>query len=366
MAYTMMFYTVTSESVLLAAIESGKVKYPSYVMIKDTGEDNTIRLVFIDKGNVIKNVKNDSKQYVKTLDILPDINEGELDTIYLVGKNAYIFDGEEFVSLGVDNTADIKKLNDKIDAVDEKAKHFYEKIEYEIVYAPVGTIVNYRDKEIRVMCPTDTEWVLQQSGEGADPNSFYIGAKIYAPSNDVVNFKEDLAEIITDTTMYSFEDNDFAGIDEYGRKYSIVWLPVAIYQNGVWTYNGAKSTTKHYVGWYYSVEWYDANGVMIASDCIRINLSNEECHSAIEPYYMANVMSDVNSSVVEVTNQVESITENLTTLEEKITNMEESDNTNIEKITTLETANEELTNKVSELEDAIAKLEEESTFVELE
>ena len=32
---------------------------------------------------------------------------------------------------------------------------------------------------------------------------------------------------------------------------------------------------------------------MIASDCIRINLSNEECHHVVEPYYMANVIKEV-------------------------------------------------------------------------
>ena len=31
----------------------------------------------------------------------------------------------------------------------------------------------------------------------------------------------------------------------------------------------------------------------IDADCIRINLSNEDCHTAIEPYYMANVVKEV-------------------------------------------------------------------------
>jgi len=51
------------------------------------------------------------------------------------------------------------------------------------------------------MCPADTQWALQQSGANADPNSYYIGFKAYAPNDDVVSFKEDLAETINDDTM---------------------------------------------------------------------------------------------------------------------------------------------------------------------
>ena len=141
------------------------------------------------------------------------------------------------------------------------------------------------------MCPKDTEWNFQNSGNQADKNKFYIGFKIYAPSKDVYSFKEDLAEQIKDQTMYYFENNDFAGIEENGRKFSIVWLPVAHYNEDEkkWNYYGATSSIKKYVGWYYSVEWYNINGQNIATNSIRINLSNEECHNNIEPYYMGAI-----------------------------------------------------------------------------
>jgi hypothetical protein len=29
--------------------------------------------------------------------------------------------------------------------------------------------------------------------------------------------------------MHYFENNSFAGIEENGRKFSIIWLPVALY-----------------------------------------------------------------------------------------------------------------------------------------
>lgn len=166
---------------------------------------------------------------------------------------------------------------------EDKALAIFDKVKYEISSKPVGTLVDYRDKEIRVMCPTDTAWALQQSGEGADPSKYYIGFKAYAPNDSVVSFKEDLAQTISDDTMYSFEGNDFAGIDAYGRKYSIVWLPVAKYDEATstWTYYGKNSSASKFIGWYYSVEWYDANGIKVAADTIRINLTNEDCHNAI-------------------------------------------------------------------------------------
>lgn len=167
-------------------------------------------------------------------------------------------------------------------------------IKYEISHKPVGTLVDYRDKEIRVMVPADTKFEHQNSGANADKNQYYMGFKAYAPEG-AVSFKEDLGEIIADNTMYYFEGNDFAGIDAYGRKYSICWLSVAKYDETTqtWSTYGAQSSKDKYLGYYYSVEWYDANGVKIDSDTIRINLSNEDCHNAIEPYYMAKTVKGV-------------------------------------------------------------------------
>ena len=141
------------------------------------------------------------------------------------------------------------------------------------------------------MCPKDTAWSKQNSGDNADPNSYYIGFKAYAPDN-AESFKESLSEILTDDTRYFFTNNEFAGIDNYGRKYSIVWLPVAKYDGSAWTYYGKQSTKERYIGWYYTVQWYNASNVMIATDTIRINLSNEECHNNNEPYFMGKINID--------------------------------------------------------------------------
>lgn len=162
---------------------------------------------------------------------------------------------------------------------------------YKVEEIPSGTLVSNRESEIRIMCPKDTQWYKQSSGENADPNSYYIGIKIYAPNNNIYGFKEDLAEIIADQTLYTFENNPFAGIEPDGRKYSIIWLPVARYDEATntWTYHGAKSTTKKFIGWYYSVEWYNEDKQLVDSQSIRINLTNEECHNYIEPYYMGSI-----------------------------------------------------------------------------
>ena len=163
---------------------------------------------------------------------------------------------------------------------------------YEVSNKPTGTLVNYNGKEIRVMCPSDTEWSLQQVGEGGDSSRYYIGFRAYAPSSDVNSFKESLDTTMTDQTMYYFVDNEFAGIDSNGRKYSIVWLPVAKHNDDdTWTYYGANSTSDKLIGWNYCVEWYNADNVCVASDLIRINLSNEDIHAAIEPYYMSKYVT---------------------------------------------------------------------------
>ena len=55
--------------------------------------------------------------------------------------------------------------------------------------------------------------------------------------------------------------------------------------SNTWTYYGANSNESKYIGWTYIVEWYDADGLMIGTDKIRINLSNKDCHNLLAPYY---------------------------------------------------------------------------------
>lgn len=223
---------------------------------------------------------------VDTVDDLPtDASAGDLYEVY-ADNSEWCFNGEKWFEYGKTTDIDLSGYAEK-----DEVRAIAKMVDYEISHKPDGALVNYTDDEIRVMCAADTEWALQQSGAGADPNAYYIGFKAYAPNDGIVSFKEDLAEIITDTTMYSFEGNEFAGVDEFGRKYSIVWLPVAAYDeaSGTWSYHGTKSSDEKYIGWYYSVEWYDAAGAKVAADTIRINLTNEDCHTSVVPFYVADV-----------------------------------------------------------------------------
>lgn len=203
-------------------------------------------------------------------------------------------------------TAQISTIEKEI----EKIENIYEQRPYEITNIPNNVIVDYRDKEVRIMFPEDMEWQKQAVGATGNANNWYFGFKAYAPSDDVVSFKEDDAEIINDDTMYYFEGNDFAGIDKNGRKYSIVWLAAAAYDEATdsWTYYGDKSTKERYIGWYYTVEWYNAEGVRIGADQIRINLSNKDCHFTTEDYVMGKYQKITDSiSVSRLVNDEDTI-----------------------------------------------------------
>ena len=167
---------------------------------------------------------------------------------------------------------------------------------YEIADTPAGTLVKMNENEIRIMCPESSEWALQNVGAGGDANTHYVTLKTYVPNDNIVGYIEHLgnvvdAEILTDLKT-----------DEYGRRYQPTWLGVAKYDKTTdsWTYYGANSTEDHYIGWDYQIDWYDANGVVVSSDSIRINLSNEGCHYSIEPYYVGNMMGEVRTMIEDV------------------------------------------------------------------
>ena len=241
---------------------------------------------------------------------------------YAAGSGLTMVDGTFSVKLA-DKTHGLTAVNgaltinlatkDSDGAMSKEDKAFIDSIpdvyvarKYEISSKPEGTLVDYREKEIRIMCPRDTKWTSQNSGANADPDAFYIGFRAYAPDG-AASFKEDLAEIITDNKMYYFENNEFAGVDEHSRRFSIVWLPVAKNTDGVWTYYGETSTKTKYIGWYYTVEWFNANSKLIGTETIRINLSNEDCHNNIKTF--CGVENDIST-------EVENVKETIAALEE--------------------------------------------------
>ena len=180
----------------------------------------------------------------------------------------------------------------------ERVKDTAVQVKYEITSVPVGTLVNYGEDEIRIMCPDGVESNTQNVGAGGDPNCYYMTFKTYVPNDNVVGYIEHLGSQVDSEILTDFST------DEYGRRYQPTWLAIAKYdeETGAWAYYGDNSTESKYIGWDYQIDWYDANGVMIATDSIRINLSNADCHNSSKPYYLTNY-----ATVEQVTKAVEQI-----------------------------------------------------------
>lgn len=338
MAYIMDFFAGI-ESKVLTALETSKIQYPAYVFVRDEEESTTGRLAFVDQNNVLKYIRGgEGKQYVVNVDVLPE--EGDVEVLYICNGVVYLFDGEKFVSLGKDHTEELNALDTRVTALENADKSLVEQIEalnakiealeipeeckcgaeYVITDVPEGTLVDYRDTEIRIMCPANVVFNKQNVGAGGDANCYYATFKTYAPNNDVAGYIEHLGNQVDAEVLNTFST------DEKGRKYQTTWLALArCDESGNWTYYGANSTADHYIGWDYRIDWYNADGVMIASDSIRINLSNENCHFVIEPYYITTLKAEVETIKEkndDIATKLETITEQMTDVEERVTVVE--------------------------------------------
>ena len=172
----------------------------------------------------------------------------------------------------------------------------YERVKFEVADTPIGTLVDYKESEIRVMCPANTVWTKQAVGAGGDANTHYMTLRTYCSYDNAVGYKEILngqadPEILKDLK-----------VDAYGRRYQPTWLGVAKYDeaSGSWSYYGSLSSNERYIGWDYSIEWYDENDVLIARDSVRINLSNEDCHGNVKPSYINEVLKEMKEYCDEV------------------------------------------------------------------
>lgn len=189
----------------------------------------------------------------------------------------------------------IAKSNAYVDSKVEATLDAYLKEKYEITDVPVGTLVNYYDNEIRVMCPSDSIWNKQNVGAGGDPNCYYVTLKTYFTDDDVAGYIEHLGDQVDAEILKDIK------IDENGRRYQPTWLAVAKYDEatGTWSYYGTNSTQEKFIGWDYRIDQYNSDNKMIASDCVRINLSNEDCHFSTTPFYVAKAMDGVDAKVDE-------------------------------------------------------------------
>lgn len=213
---------------------------------------------------------------------------------------------------GLEKKVSAEEVDEKVETALETVEYVYEKVKYEFTDTPAGTLVDYRDDEIRIMCPSDAVFTKQAVGVGGDPDSYYGTLKTYAPNDEAVGYIEHLgdqvdSEILTDLRT-----------DEYGRKYQPSWLALAKYDESTdtWNYYGASSSEEKYIGWDYRIDWYNADGVMIASDSVRINLSNENCHFENKPYYVSNLEANAIATAKAYTDeQIEALMSMFTVVE---------------------------------------------------
>ena len=141
-----------------------------------------------------------------------------------------------------------------------------EQPKHKITGVPEGTIIDYREDEIRVMCPADAVFKRQEVGETGNPNMYYMAMTTQAPEGAVA-FNEGDRGVPTNM-----------GLKLEGKKSKTIWLALASLSGETWTYFGKNSTAAKPIGWDYIIEWLDEEGNIIETNCIRINLSNEECH----------------------------------------------------------------------------------------
>ena len=155
------------------------------------------------------------------------------------------------------------------------------------------TRVSYRDEEIRVMYSTLTPWAPQDEAE--DPNTVTMALRAYAPA-EATGYRIALEDEITEGEVTAFGDPD-----SLGRNYVETRLPVATFDAGdsAWTYLGSSSAAGKYVGWYVTVEWYNAGNKIIGSETVRVNLATESTFNSNIPGYMGDYAksTDVTSAL---------------------------------------------------------------------
>ena len=82
-----------------AAVDSGVLKYPSYVYIRDEK-----KLAFIDQDFSVNRIVGDNKQSVVNVSELPSVDDAETDVLYIFEGIVYLFDGTELKPIYKDVT----------------------------------------------------------------------------------------------------------------------------------------------------------------------------------------------------------------------------------------------------------------------
>lgn len=288
------------QSATLETVTEADVPYAGAVI-----GDPYIKMVFNDAGesNIYIPVKGLVDTYTAGTGI--EITEGKIGI--KLAENAHglvAVDGALSINLATRKSDGAMSKEDKL--VVDSIPSVYVARKHEIADTPIGTLVNYGDREIRIMCPSNTEFTKQTVGAGGDPNTYYMTLKTYIPNDSIIGYIEHIGDQSDSEILTKFS------VDEYGRRYQSTWLGLAKFDEvtGLWSYYGKNSSIDRFVGWDYRIDWYNADGVMVASDTVRINLSNEECHNSLRPYYGSN--SDFVTDITELKGTVAALEESYT------------------------------------------------------
>lgn len=278
------------------AISSGKVDAYDILFVKDA--DGKPYVGWVDKdGNKV--VVDDSEELAKLeASIETKANADDVEAELKLKANAEDVE-EKLEKVAQDSVATAKAYTDgKVEAAVKE--HLVKK--YEVADTPDGTLVNYREGEIRIMCPENSVFTKQSVGIGGDPNCYYMTFKTYVFDDNIVGYREHLGNQSDSETLTDLKT------DKFGHRYQSTWLSIAKYDEatGVWNYYGKNSSEEKFIGWDYRIDWYNANGVMVASDSVRINLANEGCYFTSEPYYVESIKKEIDTKIEEKLVEVES------------------------------------------------------------
>ena len=204
----------------------------------------------------------DVEKQIVNVSELPDVSEGKTDMLYIIGEKVYLFNGTEYKCINEMDMSEFKALGDRVSALETSSADMISKVadletevgsineqivnleeklnsleiteeckcgaEYEITDVPAGTLVNYRDGEIRIMCPVDAVFTKQAVGAGGDANCYYVTLKTYAPNDEgIVGYIEHLGEQVDSEVLTDLKT------DAKGRKYQPTWLAVAKYDEAL-------------------------------------------------------------------------------------------------------------------------------------
>lgn len=250
---------------------------------------------FLTKSELDKAIK-DAIEAINIPEVPTKISELENDAGYLTehqdltdyAKKSDIPDISKFITeipsefiteAELDNKGYLTEHQDLSDYITKDYNNAYNRsVKYEVLPHD-GILVDYRGNEIRVntqrVVPTE-----QQAVTTAAPNQYYIPFRAYAPENAV--FYKEWQGDKRDETLHNFNESS-SGTDKFGRNYSLIWMSIANYANGIWNLYGDKSTLNKYLGFYYTFEWFNIDGKLIDTNKVRIILTNDECHNDLVP-----------------------------------------------------------------------------------